>query len=124
MALKHYEGEGELYFNGRLLGEAHSVRWRLLSNNQKVYTFRGGMAGRSKGPRESEATIETAIPIEGYEADFYAACRDDADVTLVFIEGGKRHAVDGWIEDVESGRAVNQTASKTANFMGGKPRSL
>ena len=88
MALGHYEGPGEVYFNGRLLAEAESVRFRIMGNKRKVFTMIKGLAGRSKGPVEAEIQVTNAMPIAGEEAEFERILIEDGDIRLVVLHPG------------------------------------
>ena len=124
MALTRYEGPAEVYVNGQLLAQARTARLRLISNNNRVYTMIGGMVGRSRGPRETEASVESAVPISGLEVDFRELLVNDADITMILVDGGKRIQADGWIDDVESTRDAQQPAAINFNFAGGPARIL
>ncbi|MEQ8721040.1 MAG: hypothetical protein RID81_07170 [Sandaracinaceae bacterium] len=121
MAMGFYEGPGEVYFDGRLMGEANRVRFRLQSNNNPVHNFRKGLAGRSKGPRQSELTVEQAIPKAGMQADFVGKCKDDENVRIVVVVGRKRYTFDGWIDDCEVSQGVQEDAGFSFNVTAGPP---
>lgn len=122
MALDHYEGPADIQINGRTMAEARSIDFSVLGNKRRVYTMKKGLAGRSRGPVECEATIEFAVPKAGHERDWYGLCVDDADITLVFVDGGKRIQVSGWIESVRPSRSTDREAGLSMEFVGGKPR--
>lgn len=121
--LNQYEGPGELYFNGRLLAEASKCEATVKGNNNKVFTMKRGLAGKSDGARESEGTIECAIPRKGYEVDFMTKCVKGTTGELVLKSGGKRHKFAIWIEEVRTANSVDSPAALTVNWTGGPPDS-
>lgn len=119
--MQDYEGPSEIYVGARLLAECRSLRISVTANNNKVYTMKRGLAGKSDGPRESEATIENAIPRKGYERDFAKLCIEGGYVRIVQRAGKTRRTFNGWIESAEDSFAVDSPASHTATFQGGPP---
>ena len=124
MGLRNYEGPAEIRLDGTTVAEITQFRLRVLGNNQRVRTMIRGLAGKSDGPRESEGQFDTAIPIEGYEADYYGAVLNGAFVDITFVDGGKSRIVSGWMEELEASRSTDQAASTTVQFVGRAPRSL
>lgn len=122
MANTVYEGPGKVYIGANLLAEATRVRLQINGNNRRVRTMQKGAAGRSRGAVDSEGTIDNAIPLAGLEEEFIEKVIDNADVRLVVDVAGKLVQVDGWLEDVEITQGVDDTATATANFLGGVPK--
>ena len=122
--LGDYEGPGKFYLNNNLLAEAMSVRVALSGNNNKVFTMRKGLAGRSRGAIESELTVENAVPLAGLEGEFMELCISNSNVTAVIDFAGKRYSYDGWIEGVELGQSTDGAATCSFTIPAGKPRIL
>jgi hypothetical protein len=124
MALENYEGPAEIYAQGRLLAECQKFSLTVKGNNNKVFTMKRGLAGKSDGPRESEATIENAIPRKGYDVDFMTHCVKGKVLSITYKSGGKRHTLDMWVEDVQSSNATDSPAVLQATLNGGPPKSV
>ena len=117
--LDNYEGPAKLQLDGRTLAEITTARVRVNGNNRRVFTMRKGLAGRSRGPRETEISLEGAIPRAGYEKDFLAALLDDDNLRLVYSTGGKRITVNFWIDDWE--QSANTDGPATFSVSGAGP---
>ena len=122
--LGQYEGPGKVFFDSNLLAEATRVRYSINGNNRKQFTMKRGLAGRSRGPVESELTVDNAIPIAGLEADFIEKCIENADVVIIVDVAGKRLQFDGWIDTVEGEQTTDGAASLTFTAAAAKPRIL
>lgn len=121
MGLGTYEGKGKIFVNGRLQAEANDARKRVISNNQKVYTFHKDLAGKSDGPNEVELTLTGAVPVAGYETDFEEMLKDKTYCEVVTVKAGKRNTYAGWIDSYEEADSVNAASSYTCTFVG-KPK--
>lgn len=124
MALENYEGPAEIYAQGRLLAECQKFTLTVKANNNKVYTMKRGLAGKSDGPRESEASIENAIPRKGYEVDFQQHCLKGKVLSIVYKSGGQRHTTDMWVDEVQSSNATDNPAAQNVSLSGGPPKSV
>lgn len=121
MALTTYEGPGSVYFGASLLAESSRVRARVSGNNRRVYTMRKGLGGRSRGPVESEITVDNAIPLGGLEHEYVELCINGADVRLVQDVAGKRYQYEGWIDDTEIEQSQDNAAGLTFTVIAGAP---
>jgi len=110
MALRQYEGPGQVQIGGRTLAEAESISWNVAANNNRVYTMRKGLAGKSDGARESDVSVENAVPKAGLEDTFVEQCIEGASVRLVVLLAGKRYTFNGWIEEVSARQSVSERA--------------
>ena len=119
-----YEGPGKVFFGANLLAESSRVRVSINGNNRRVYTMKRGLAGRSRGPVESELTVDNAVPLAGLEEDYFEKCIANADVRIVVDQAGKRLQFDGWIDSVESEQSNDAAASLTFTVVAGPPRIL
>lgn len=124
MALNRYEGPGKVFVGANLLAESTRVRVSINGNNRRVFTMKRGLAGRSRGPVESELTVDNAIPLGGLEQDFYEKCVENEDIRIVVNQAGKRLQFDGWIDNVESEQTTDAAASLTFTVVAGPPRIL
>lgn len=122
--MDHYEGPGNVLKDGSLLAEAQSVRVRGASNNSRVRTMKKGLAGRSKGPREFEITIASAVPVAGLEQEYVQQMVEDADVQIVVVFAGRRYQYDGWIDDVSHNNDTDAAAGIEYTVIAGKPSIL
>jgi hypothetical protein len=120
--VEKYQGPAEIWLNSRAIYEAQSISWSVKGNNNKVFTMRKELAGKSNGPRESEATIKNAIPVKGLEFNLVQKVLDGAIVSLVFKVGTMRVQVNGWFEETSGEAATDASASITGTFVGGKPQ--
>ena len=100
------------------------MRYRISGNNRPVVTMKKALAGRSKGPVQSELTVENAVPKAGFEADFTDKVVKNADVRVTVLVAGKRLQFDGWIEDVEGEQSVDGPAGVTFTVTAGPPLEL
>jgi len=124
MALTKYSGSGEIYWNGRLLAEAHSLDYTLDSQNKEVNTFGKGLAGFSAGPEKVTINIETAIPKAGYEVDFFDVCHRKQEVRIVVNDAGKRRTFACWCDSVNPKRTVDGAAAASVKLTGKPVGSL
>lgn len=124
MALDNYEGAGQIQINGRTLAEADTVRMRNISNNNRVYTMRKGLAGHSKGPNETEFAVTNAVPKAGLEDDFVEKVLSGEYFDITFVSAGKRYIVQCWCEDSEFALGSRDAAEFSFNCVGGPPRIL
>lgn len=122
--MENYEGQAEIYAQGRLLAECQDFSLTVKANNNKVYTMKRGLAGKSDGPRESEATIKTAIPRKGYEVNFMDHCAKGKILSITYKSGGKRHTIDMWVDEVQSSNATDSPATQSITLSGGPPKSV
>lgn len=116
-----YEGPGTVLVNNSLLMEAQQVRVSVQSNNREVMTMRKGLAGRSKGPRRSEISIECAVPRDGLEQDFDQSLLDDANVVVVVVMAGTRYQFEGWIDSYEHSQSQDGPAGFNFSIVAGPP---
>lgn len=124
MSLGKYEGPGEIQYNNRTLAEAMSVSITHNPNNNRVYTMKKGLAGRSRGAYEAEISVENAVPKAGLEQDFIAHCIEDADVTISVLYAGKTYIYEGFIDSVDQSQATDAAATLSFTVVAGKPRIL
>ncbi len=122
--MDRYEGPGTIQMDSSTLAEAQSVRVRVASNNNRVRTLRKGLAGRSKGPRETEITVANAVPAAGLEQEFIQKMVVDADVEVVIVFGAKRYQYRGWIDDVSHNNDTDSAASLEYTIVAGPPRII
>lgn len=120
-AFTRYEGPAEVYINGRLMAEAKSTSIKISANNNPVLTMAKGLAGKSDGPRQSEATIENAVPIKGFEVAFHEHLLTGATVTLTIRTAGQRWNIPMWVEEVDLTNATDKDAGYSATLKGGTP---
>lgn len=118
MSLGRYEGKGKVFVQGRLQAEANSATVRSISNNQKVYTMHKGLAGKSDGPPEVEITLRQAVPIAGFETDFFGALEDHALLEVIVANGGQRRRYVCWTDTVEDSYAVNASGEISTTLVG------
>ncbi|MCC7542355.1 MAG: hypothetical protein IT379_39420 [Deltaproteobacteria bacterium] len=119
--LDNYEGPGEVYANGRLIAEARNVRVTTTTNDREVTTMTKGLAGFSKGPTRSEASIEQAVPKAGFPVDWEEITIARTPIRLVVVHGGKRRTHVGRFTQYEASNSVDDAASANLSFVG-KPR--
>ncbi len=124
MALENYEGPAEIYVNGRLLAECQDFSYSVKGNNNKVMTMKRGLAGKSDGPRESEATLKNAIPRKGYEVDFQEHCVKGKVLSIVHKSGGQRHTTEMWVEEASNANSTDSPAAQNVTLSGGPPKSV
>ena len=124
MPLRSYEGPGQLQIDGQTIAEAETVRVNIRSNNNRVYTMLRQFAGRSKGPTETEISIDNAIPRAGFEIDFTRRIVADADVRVTVLVGGQRLQFDGYIDDVALSQGVQEMARASITIAAGPPTIL
>lgn len=117
-----YQGPAEIWVNSRAQFECQSINWSIKGNNNKVLTMRKGLAGKADGPRESEATIKSAIPLKGVEFNYIRMVLEGKTCSLVFKVGGMRVQVTGWFESSDGDAATDSAASFSGTFMGGPPK--
>jgi hypothetical protein len=119
-----YEGKGVIQLNGRTLAEATKISVTVKSQDNPVVTMIKGFTGFSDGPGMTEATIENAVPIKGYEFDFVEAVRTKATVKLVTMSGGRRHQTEGRIGESSWSNQTDSTTLISASFTGKMLKSL
>ena len=124
MPMQEYEGPAQVQMNGRTLAEATTARARVSGNNRPVVTMKKALAGRSRGPVQSEVSVDNAIPKSGFEADFIDKVVKNADVRITILVGKKRLQFDGWIDDVEVSQSAADTASISFTVIAGPPLQL
>lgn len=124
MALDKYEGPASVLFDGSLLAEAKNIRVSGASGNTPVKTMKKQLAGRSKGAYTASLVVENAVPVAGLEQEYVEKCVANADVTIVYIQAGKRYQYDGWIDSVEQGNDTESDATFSFTMMAGPPRIL
>lgn len=122
-----YEGPAEVYLQVKgtgatsalkLMVEMTSLTVTVNSNAKPIRTMQKGLAGRAPGPVEVEASMESAIPVSGMEADYQKAVIDNADIFIVHKLGNVRRSYDGWLESGESSQSAENPATTSARFMG------
>lgn len=113
-----------MWLGSLLLAEASRVRMSIAGNNRRVVTMRRGLAGRSRGPVESEISIDSAVPVEGLEDTFVEKIIDNADVRVTIDLAGKRYGFDGWVEDGDAEQSTDGSASFSFRVVAGPPRIL
>ena len=121
--LDNYEGPAKLQLDGDTVAEITTARIRVNGNNRRVFTMRKGLAGRSRGPRETELSLEGAVPKAGYETDFLTMLIEDDNLRLVWNTGGKRLTVNFWLDDWEQSASTDGPASFSVNGAGPQPTS-
>lgn len=119
--LDNYEGAGEVYANGRLIAEAMNVRVSTATNDRPVNTMTKGLAGFSKGPTSSEASVEQAVPKAGFAVDWEDLVIRRTTIRLVVVHAGKRRTHVGRFTQYESSNSTDDAASASLTFVG-KPR--
>ena len=119
-----YEGKGIIQLNGRTLAEATKISVTVKSQDSLVVTMIKGATGFSDGPGITEASIESAVPLKGYEADFVEAVRSKQTVKLVTMSGGRRHQTEGRITESSWSNQVDSPTLLTASFQGKMLKSL
>jgi hypothetical protein len=123
-ALDDYEGPGKVFFGANALAQAKSVRFNINGNNRRVYTMKKGLAGRSRGPVETEITVDNAVPIAGLEQEYIERCVDNANVRIEIELAGKRYSWDGWIDTVEGSQSTDADAGLSYTVVAGPPQIL
>lgn len=113
-----------MFIGANLLAEATRVRISINGNNRRVFTMRRGLAGRSRGPLESEIQVDNAVPIDGLEEEFYEKVVDNEDVRIVVDQAGKRLQFDCWIDSIESEQTTDGAASVNFTAVAAAPRIL
>ena len=116
--LTKYEGAAEVQIGGRTLAEATKARVSIRANDNKVNTMRKGFAGFSDGPTEAEVTIDTAVPKEGYEVDFWDAVKRKRELRVVIVKAGRRRTIVGRAQSLDEDAAENAAASGSVTIMG------
>lgn len=119
-----YEGPGSIIMDSSLLAEAQSIKVSLSSNNNPVKTMRKGLAGRSKGPRQAEIAVSSAVPIAGLEQEFIQKIVVDADVQIVVIFAGKRYQYDGWIDAASHNNDTDSASAVEFTVIAGPPQII
>lgn len=114
-----YQGPAEIWVNGRAQYEAQSISWSAKGNNNKVLTLRKGLAGKADGPRETEITIKSAVPIKGLEFNWIRFVQEGKTCSIVFKIGGTRFQCAGWIDSSDGDSATDSPTSISGVFMGG-----
>jgi hypothetical protein len=119
-----YEGKGIIQLNGRTLAEATKISVTVKSQDSVVVTMLKGMTGFSDGAGMTEASIESAVPIKGYEADLVEAVRSKLTVKLVTLSGGRRHQTEGRITEAAWSNQSDSPTLLTGSFQGKMLKSL
>lgn len=119
-----YEGPGSIIMDGSLLAEAQSIKVSLSSNNNPVKTMKKGLAGRSKGPRQAEIAVSSAVPVAGLEQEFVEKVVDDADVQVVVVFAGRRYQYDGWIDQVSHNNDTDSASGVEFTVIAGPPQII
>lgn len=122
MATK-YTGKGEIYINGRLQAEAKSVSITVNSNDTQVGTMQLGYAGFSDGAANCEASIDSAVPLAGFEKSFLKATANREEVTLVvkLNKADKIRAI-GRFTSSQYTTSFNGETTTSGTFTGGAPK--
>jgi hypothetical protein len=119
MSTRDYAGPGVIYYNGSVLAEAQSIRVRFISNNNRVRTMKRGLAGRSRGPRETEVSVSNAVPQEGIERDYINDLLADRSVRLGFKVANRTVQSDGWTDGADWEAGTDTPQSFSFDFVGG-----
>ncbi len=122
--LSDYEGPGQIFWNGSLLGEAKSVKVSHKGNGSDVNTMHKGFAGQSKGAFKATITVENMIPVAGLEKRMREALIDFKNVKLVVVSAGYRLAYDCKIDEDDSDNSIENAASYSFTAVAGKPKVL
>lgn len=119
-----YEGPGQVFYQGKLLADAKTVRISHQGNGSDVMTMHRGYAGEAPGAFKSEITIENAVPKGGMEADFTEAMITRKTVRVVVVRGGQRLGYEGKISTEESENSIENAASHSFTVSAGKPKKI
>lgn len=119
-----YQGPAEIWVNSRAQFEVQNVNWSVKGNNNKVLTMRRGLAGKSDGPRESEVTLKSVVPIKGVEFNYIQHVISGKPCSLVFKVGRQRVQIVGWFESADGDAATDATSTYSGTFMGGPPQLI
>lgn len=120
--VSRYQGPAEIWLNSRALFECKSIRWSVTGNNNEVLTMRKGLAGKADGPRKSEATIDSAVPIAGLEANLVSHVITGKPCSLVFKVGKTRVQITGWFEEANGEASTDAASNISGTFKGGPPQ--
>lgn len=123
MADDHYEGPGEIQFDGSTLADAKNVKVDYTSNATPVMTF-AGYRGASLGVGMTELSVDTAVAKAGMEADFIEKCFSGAKCDIVVVFGGKRRSHAATIKTVSTSSSSEAEGTASFTAFSGKPRIL
>lgn len=121
MSLTKYEGPAEIQIDGRTLIEAIRISVQVTGGNNPVMTMKKGVAGRSKGPTQSNITVEQGVPVAGLEFEAIEKVIDGADAVIVHLYAGKRYRYNVWIDSVDVSSSVDGPATLSFTAIGGGP---
>ena len=116
-----YEGPANVILDSSLLAEATRVTLKYTSGNSTQKTMKKGYAGYARGAGETSAQVENAVPKVGLEQEFVEKCVAGAKCRIEYVSAGKRYQIEGRVDDVESTNGVDEAASFSFTFNGGKP---
>lgn len=117
MANQIYE-KGAVFIDGQLLSESTSVSISIDPQNQPIFTQQKGFAGVSPGATQTQISVESAVPVVGFEYDFTDALQSVKEVEITVFAHSKKTTCKGFLMKVDQKYGVNQAASVSFDFIG------
>jgi len=133
MALVKYVSKMEIHLQsegGKLtyMGDIQRVRISSKSGDNAVHTFggaggKGGLAGFTDGPFETEITFTKAVPKAGEEFDLLQVMLDHKNVVVKGKVGKKRRTYEGRIMTNEEDFDLQKASTSDVRIVCGEPET-
>lgn len=109
-----------IFIDGGLAAEATTVDTEITSDVQQVMTLAKGFAGITPSPHTRTVSVESMIPVSGFEFDYETAFLESQEVSIDIQLGGsgKKTSTLGYFTGVTVSAGVGRTATVSFEFVG------